>query len=89
MPSDSDEDDPGIYAETINFYLVSKYTGLNFNEIRELQIDDFLQYQRDTFIMNKMQSPGGLQYLKEYTALHNKRTDKKALEKLVGGGTYG
>lgn len=89
MPNDSDEDDPGIYAETINFYLVSKYTGLNFNEIRELQIDDFLQYQRDSFVMNKMQSPRGLQYLKEYTALHNKRTDKKALRKLVGGEVDG
>lgn len=89
MPNGSDADDPGIYAETVNFHLVSKYTGLNFNEIRDLQIDDFLQYQRDAFIMNKMQSPEGLQYLKDYAVLHNKKTDKKALQKLIGGGTDG
>ncbi len=89
MPNDSDEDDLGIYAETVNFYLVSKYTKLNFNEIRELQIDDFLLYQRDAFIMNKMQTSEGQQYLKEYVTLHNKKTNKKALKKLVGGGTGG
>ncbi|HAH93698.1 MAG TPA: hypothetical protein DCM01_07625 [Dielma fastidiosa] len=89
MPNDSDEGDLGIYAETVNFYLVSKYTKLNFNEIRELQIDDFLQYQRDALIMNKMQTSEGQQYLKEYVTLHNKKTDKKALERLVGGGTDG
>lgn len=79
----------GIYAETINFYLVSKYTGLNFNEIRELQIDDFLQYQRDAFIVNKMQTSEGQQYLKQYVSLHNKKTDKTALEKLIGGEADG
>lgn len=79
----------GIYAETINFYLVSQYTMLNFNEIRELQIDDFLQYQRDAFIVNKMQTSEGQQYLKQYVSLHNKKTDKTALEKLLGGGKDG
>lgn len=79
----------GIYAETINFYLVSQYTMLNFNEIRELQIDDFLQYQRDAFIVNKMQTSEGLRYLKDYTSLHNKKTDKKALQKLIGGEVDG
>lgn len=85
MPNNSDEYDSGIYAETINFYLVSQYTMLNFNEIRELQIDDFLQYQRDAFVMKKMQTPEGIQYLKDYAVLHNKKTDKNALKKLVGG----
>lgn len=89
MPNDSDEDDLGIYAETINFYLVSQYTSLNFNEIRELQIDEFLQYQRDAFIVNKMQTSEGQQYLKNYAVLHNKKTDKNALKKLVGGGKDG
>lgn len=85
MQTNSDEYDSGIYAETINFYLVSQYTMLNFNEIRELQIDDFLQYQRDAFVMKKMQTPEGIQYLKDYAVLYNKKTDKNALKKLVGG----
>ena len=89
MPIDSDEYDSGIYAETINFYLVSQYTMLNFNEIKELQIDEFLQYQRDAFVMKKMQTPEGVQYLKDYVNLHNNKTDKSALKKLVGGGTDG
>lgn len=86
---ESNENDLGIYAETINFYLVSQYTGLNFNEISNLQIDDFLQYQRDAFILDKMQTPEGKQYLKNYVAQHNKKTDKKSLEKLIGGGDIG
>ena len=89
MPNSSDADDPGIYAETVNFHLVSKYTGLNFKEIRDLQIDDFLQYQRDAFILNKMQTFERLRYLKDYTSLHNKKTDKKALQKLIGGEVDG
>lgn len=48
-------------------HLVHEYTGLNVNEIEELEYIDYLQYRRDAFVHEMNKTEEGREYLETHT----------------------
>ena len=84
-PSD-DDDEESYDINTFNFYLVKDYTGLNFNQIKDLDIDDFLIYQRDAFIQRMNESEKGREYLDNCYRIEQTKPDYEALREIKKGG---
>lgn len=58
---------------------ISKYTGLNFNEVKELPLRDYLQYRRDSWIESWSRSEEGRDFLKTLWRLQQTKADEKAI----------
>ena len=56
--------------------IVSKYTGLNFIEVDELECFDFWLYERDAVIYNHSQTDGGRDYLEQCWILEQDTPDR-------------
>ena len=65
-------------------HLVSEYTGLNFLEIGELPLDQYLLWRRDAFIYNCNQTEAGQEYLKNAYRMEQTKPDRVALRKKYG-----
>lgn len=61
-----------------------EYTGLNVNEIEELEYIDYLQYKRDAFIHSMNQTEEGRKYLENARTLTQTEPDRKRLRELFG-----
>ena len=61
-----------------------EYTGLDFNEIEELEYIDYLQYRRDAFIHSLNQTEKGREYLENAHTLTQTEPDRKRLRELFG-----
>lgn len=64
--------------------MVHEYTGLNVNEIEELEYIDFLQYRRDAFIHKMNQTEEGREYLEKAKMLTQTEPDRASLRQLFG-----
>ncbi|MBD5504086.1 MAG: hypothetical protein HDR09_20050 [Lachnospiraceae bacterium] len=62
-----------------------QYTGLNVNEIEELEYIDYLQYRRDAFIHEMNKTEEGREYLKNAMTLTETKPDRVRLRELSGG----
>ncbi len=65
---------------------ISEYTGLNFIEIDELIIVDYLIYFADAIIYKLQQSEEGRKILKESEIREQTEPDRKELRKTFGKG---
>ena len=83
MASQDAEADP--YEVTTYWrYLVSTYTGLNFNEIGQLNYIDFLRYRRDAFIQRCSTTQEGRDFLKECRRFEQTKSDRTKLRAVAG-----
>lgn len=81
-----EEDDSGHKYEISSFWenMVSRYTGLNFLEIEELDYIDYLRYRRDSFIYFLNQTEEGREYLDNAYRLEQTAPDRKGLRERFG-----
>ncbi len=78
-------DETGLYdIPTYWEHIVHEYTGLNFNEIEELEYIDYLQYRRDAFIHLLNKTEEGREYLENARTLTQTEPDRKRLRELFG-----
>lgn len=70
--------------ETYWRHLVSMYTGLNFNEIGQLNYITYLQYRRDAYIQRCMATQEGREHLRECWRFEQTKPDRKKLRRTVG-----
>ncbi len=84
-PSPNSEVDEGesYEIESSNFHLVKEWTGLNFEEIRQLDLEEFLVYQRDAFIAKLRESEKGRQYLSDCYRMEQTKPDMKAIKRYI------
>lgn len=61
-----------------------EYTGLNVNEIEELEYIDYLQYRRDAFIHECNKTEKGQEYLENARTLTQTEPDRRSLRRLFG-----
>lgn len=61
-----------------------EYTGLNVNEIEELEYIDYLQYRRDAFIHEMNKTEEGREYLENAMALTQTKPDREGLRRISG-----
>lgn len=83
MASQDSEGDP-YEVETYLRHLVATYTGLNFNEIGQLNYIDFLQYRRDAYIQRCMSTQEGRNHLHECWRFEQTKPDREKLRRTVG-----
>lgn len=84
MPYYPTDEDSYYDIPTYWEHLVHEYTGLDFNEIEELEYIDYLQYRRDAFIHLMNQSEKGREYLENAHTLTQTEPDRKRLRELFG-----
>lgn len=65
--------------------LVSEYSGLNFNEILDLDCVSYVILVRDAFVYKMKQSPEGREYLEEAWYLKQTTPDRKKLREKFKG----
>lgn len=65
-------------------HLVAGYTGLNFQQIGQLNYLEFLQYRRDAFINWLNQSEAGQKYLDNAWRMEQTEPDRAALRQKFG-----
>lgn len=75
----------GYIIKSVWEKLVADYTGLNFNEIEQLDYLDYLQYRRDAFIYSRQQTEKGREYLENAWRLTQTEPDKDKLRDKFGG----
>ena len=79
-------DEEGLYdIPTYWEHLVKEYTGLNVNEIEELEYIDYLQYRRDAFICEMNKTEEGREYLENARTLSQTKPDRKSLRRFSTG----
>lgn len=61
-----------------------EYTGLNANEIEELEYIDYLQYRRDAFIHEMNKTEEGREYLENAMTLMQTEPDREGLRRISG-----
>lgn len=71
-------------ASTYWRHLVYSYTGLNFNEIGQLNYVDFLRYRRDAFIQRCLATPEGREYLHDCARMEQTKPDRAKLRRVTG-----
>lgn len=82
MPDyDTGEEECHYQAETETLKLVSNYTGLNFNEVVELDCITFKLLIKDALIYKLNQSDEGKEYLENCWILQQNEPDRKELRK--------
>lgn len=81
-------DDEGAPYSAATFWrhLVHTYTGLNFNEIGQLNYVDFLQYRRDAFIQRCSATEEGRQHLHDCARMEQTKPDRGKLNTMFGKG---
>lgn len=67
-------------------HLVAEYTGLSFQEIKQLPYVEYLTYRRDAFIDRLNQSETGQEYLRNAWRLEQTEPDRAALRRKFGRG---
>lgn len=67
-------------------HLVAEYTGLNFQQVGDLNYVEFLQYRRDAFITMLSKTEGGQEYLDNAWRMEQTKPDRAALRKKLGKG---
>lgn len=65
---------------------MAQYSGLNFNEIENLDFLDYLILRRDSHINALSQTESGRKYLKRAYELEQTKPDRKKLREKFGGG---
>lgn len=63
---------------------VSEYTSLNFNEVQDLDYDEFLLILRDAFIYNCEKTKEGRAYLENAYLLEQTKPDRQTLRETFG-----
>ena len=76
------------YAETYWRHLVHSYTGLNFNEIGQLNYVDFLLYRRDAFVQRCLSTEEGRKYLQDCARMEQTKPDRGKLSAKFGKGAH-
>lgn len=72
-----------LITETSSLKLVSDYTGLNFNEVVELDCITFKMLVRDAFIDKMSHTEEGRDYLEQCWILTQTEPDTTALKRLT------
>ena len=72
-------------VETENFKIVADYTGLNFEQLMELDIYTYKLLFKDAYIYNLKQTEEGREYLKECYTLTLTEPDRNTLRQMFGG----
>ena len=65
-------------------HLVVEYTGLNIQQVEELNYLDYLRYRRDAFIWRMSQTEKGEEYLNNAWRMEQTKPDRKALREKFG-----
>lgn len=65
-------------------HLVSEYTGLNFREVGELELIQYLKLRRDAYIYMLTRSEAGQEYLDNCWRMEQTKPDRAALRKKYG-----
>lgn len=60
------------------------YTGLNLNEIQQMELDEYLFYMREAYIYSLNQTEKGREYLGNCWRIKQTRPDRQALRKKFG-----
>lgn len=89
FPQEDEEGEVNYKIETNDLKLVSNYTGFNFIQVQELEIDEFLYLLREAFIHSKMQTKDGREYLRNAYILTKCNPDRERLRDKFGGGKRG
>lgn len=71
-------------APTWYKHLVAAYTGLTFQDIKQLPYIEYLQYRRDAFINWLNQSERGQEYLRNAWRMEQTEPDRAALRRKFG-----
>lgn len=81
-------DDGGMQYEIQTFeeHTIYDYTGLNFKEVEELSLIEYLLYFRDGIIYKLSQTESGRNYLEEAFILEQTSPDRKKLRENYGRG---
>lgn len=81
-------DGEGVPYEVDTYWehLVFQYTGLNFNEIGQLNYVDFLRLRRDAYIQRCSATPEGREYLRDAWRMEQTKADKSKLRQRTGKG---
>ncbi|SHI89985.1 hypothetical protein SAMN05444401_1727 [Clostridium amylolyticum] len=58
---------------------ISSYSGLNFNEVLNLGMSEYLLYKKEAWIYNLKQSEEGREFLKTLWRLQQTKADTKAI----------
>lgn len=66
--------------------LVYEYTGLNFFQIQELNIVDFLYLRREAFINKMLSTEKGREYLDNAYRLEQTKPEREKLREKFGKG---
>lgn len=64
--------------------MVCEYTGLNFLEVQDLYIDEFVYLLRDAFIYKMNQTEAGKEYLRECKRFETTTPDRQKLREKFG-----
>ncbi len=78
-----EEPEDWLLTDTSSLKLVSDYTGLNFNEVIELDCITFKMLVRDAFIDRLSQTEEGRDYLEQCWILDQTEPDTVGLKKLT------
>lgn len=68
--------------------MVSSYTGLNFRELGQIELVQYLTWRRDAYIYMLTRTEAGQEYLDNCWRMEQTEPDRKALREKYGkGGT--
>lgn len=67
-------------------HLVSSYTGLNFYEVGQLDLVQFLTWRRDAYIYMLTRTEAGQEYLDNCWRMEQTEPNRKALREKYGKG---
>jgi hypothetical protein len=68
------------FLKTSELRRISKYTGLNFKEVENLPLSDYLLYSHDSWIDSWNYSKEGREFLKTLWRLKQTEADEKAIK---------
>ena len=85
LPSESEDEQPYLLTETGDLKLVSEYTGLNFNEVIQLDCITFKLLAKDALVDKLGQTEEGREYLENCWILTLTKPDRKKLREKYNG----
>ena len=62
------------------------YTGLNLNEVQEMDLDVYLYMMREAFIHYNSQTEKGREYLENCWRMTQTKPDRRSLREKIGKG---
>lgn len=65
---------------------MSNYTGLNFHEIEQLELIQFLTWRRDAYIYMLTRTEEGQEYLDNCWRMEQTEPDRESLRRKIGKG---